>query len=378
MQFLCFIFFVRCWCCGRAWSVSGGGRAAGGQGLSLQPTASADRLPPCPVCWRGLSDPRCSPLPPAVSGRGSLPFCLLLCLHQPSRPAGRTLSPFLLPFPHQTTTAGTTATRRAAATPAPATSSSATAGAASPCTGPVMGTTTAETTATRLTPTAPTRVSPRPRQGRAVPVLLLGVSPLGSCPGREQASGRWTLPSISSAAILTKEPRSPLGRAPPSRQEILQPTLPALGAQIPPPAPLGAPRLSAASPSCPLGSPSPSSWGQGSEWVPVPSHQPRARPGAATPTSSSAGWTGSASPCAGAAMATQTAWTPVTRRTARGSPMSATPTSSLAARTQVRAGEGGNHCPWPPQTWGRVWDLPQLGGDGDSGGGTPALGQQGP
>lgn len=39
---------------------------------------------------------------------------------------------------------------------------------------------------------------------------------------------------------------------------------------------------------------------------------------------------------------------------------------------------GGNRCSLPSLTQGRDWDLPQLGGDGDSGGGTPALRQPGP
>lgn len=78
----------------------------------------------------------------------------------------------LLPFlpPHQTTTAVTTATRPAAATPAPAPSSSATAGAASQSTGPATGTTTVGTTAMRRTPTAPTRVGTwASRAGRDCP-----------------------------------------------------------------------------------------------------------------------------------------------------------------------------------------------------------------
>lgn len=59
----------------------------------------------------------------------------------------------------QITTAVTTATRQAAATPVQAHSSNVTAVAASPTTGHAMVTTTAVTTATRPTPTAPIRVS---------------------------------------------------------------------------------------------------------------------------------------------------------------------------------------------------------------------------
>ena len=58
----------------------------------------------------------------------------------------------------QITTAGTTVTRRAVATPAQARSSSATVAAASLTTGPAMATMIAATTATRPMPTAPIRV----------------------------------------------------------------------------------------------------------------------------------------------------------------------------------------------------------------------------
>lgn len=62
-------------------------------------------------------------------------------------------------FVFQTTTAGTTAMKRAAVTPAQVLSLSVTAAAASRITGPATGTTTAATTAMRPTQTAPIRVS---------------------------------------------------------------------------------------------------------------------------------------------------------------------------------------------------------------------------
>lgn len=147
----------------------------------------------------------------------------------PSWPAGRSLSPFPLFLPLQTMTAGTTATRRAAATPAPATSSSATVGAASPCTGPAMGTMTAGTTVTRLTPTAPTRVSP----SRAAPVLLLSVLPQGPQILPWEGASERAADGPSALLLSCLESRKPpLSRAPPplSRQAILRPTA---GAQIP-------------------------------------------------------------------------------------------------------------------------------------------------
>lgn len=335
-----------------------------GQGLSVQPGLSgggpaaagaAHHPTSCLLAWSVRS-----PSFPAFPGRllwqegHCLPPSCRASASPPSWPAGRSLSPFPLFLPLQTMTVGTTATRRAAATPAPATSSSATVGAASLCTGPAMGTMTAGTTVTRLMPTAPTRVSP----SWAAPVLLLSVLPRGPqvLPwegGRERASSRWTL---SSAAVLPGEPKAPPEQSPRplSSQAILQLTA---GAQITPLLHLWVPlALSLPFPcqaECPVllsppePTPFPAPWGKGSERVCMPSHQQHAHPGAATLTSSSAGWTGSASPCAGAATATRTAWTPVTRRTARGSPMSVTPTSSLAVKTQVRAGEGGTAAPCP-------------------------------
>lgn len=149
-----------------SFSLCAAGAVAGGRegrGVSAHPGLPAG-VPlrgaarrPAPAAGVELVHP--IPLVPASPlWRGVCASSLLLWLRQPPRPAGHPLSPLPLPFPLQTTTAGTIVTRRAAATPAPATSSSATAGAASPCTGPATGTTTAGTTVTRLTPTAPTRV----------------------------------------------------------------------------------------------------------------------------------------------------------------------------------------------------------------------------
>lgn len=97
----------------------------------------------------------------------------------------RLLADPLLAFPllasPQTTTVGTTVMRPAAATPVPAPSSSVTADAASLSTGPAMGTTTVGTTATRHTPTAPTRVGAWGQQGGGT-VHVPGTQPAGRPP----------------------------------------------------------------------------------------------------------------------------------------------------------------------------------------------------
>lgn len=108
MQFLCFIFFVRCWCCGCTWRVCW---VVGGPGA----LRSAWPLRWGSCCRRGCPSPHvlsvgvvCPipvvprfPRPPPLAG-GSLPSSLLPCLCQPSLLAGWALSeplPALLASP---------------------------------------------------------------------------------------------------------------------------------------------------------------------------------------------------------------------------------------------------------------------------------------
>lgn len=192
------------------------------------------------------------------------------------------------PFSLQTTTAGTTATRQAAATPAPATSSSATAGAASPCTGRATGTTIVGTTVMKLMPTAPTRVSlPRATMGLGctfavgllrprVPALVDAgrAAPFQAVPGERGGGERCPTAPALLALCLESPGHSPLL---PSREPCS--FCPPLGAHIPLPHPWVPPLLPSVWPrSCP-----PSPPGSQFLWA-------KAVIGASPPTSHAPAW----------------------------------------------------------------------------------------
>ena len=374
MQFLCFIFFVCCWCCGRAcWGREG--RQLGAL-RSTQPLPQGSRhqrrgLPVPRVLCAGVvhlipAVPR-FPCPPPLVGGLCLPPSCHASISPPGWLAGCSSEPLPAPLRSPDNDCGDNSDEAGCSHSCSSNQFKCNSGRCIPVHWTCDGDNDCGDYSDETHANCTNQGEPQATAGLGCCSATARCPHLGgprSCPRREGAGGRWTLPGISSAAVLPGEPKALLGRAPPSRQRILQPPLPTLGAQMPPSCTSGCPQPFPCQTECPvlLQPPEPAQYptprGEGSEWVCVPSHQPRARPGAVTPTSSSAGWTGSASPCAGAATATQTAWTPATRRTARGSPMSATPTSSLAARTQVRAGRGEPLPPAPSDPWkglGSMW-----------------------
>lgn len=246
----------------------GGREGRGRRGLSVQPglphrgpTASTDRPPvaPCPVCQRGPSDPRCSPLPPAASSGRGVSALLPPAVPPPALPAGRALSePRPAPLPSPDNDCGDNSDEAGCSHSCSSNQFKCNSGRCIPVHWTCDGDNDCGDYSDETHANCTNQGESRAAAGLGCPCAAARCPRLGgfrSCPGREHVSGRWTLPGISSAAVPPGEPKALLGRAPPSRQEILRPPLPTLGAQIPPPAPLGAPRLSAWSSSRPLSAP---------------------------------------------------------------------------------------------------------------------------